>query len=799
MPPLRYSISISLLAAAVISFELGLMQVFSITQWYHFAYMAISVAMLGFGAAGTFLALFEKRLTGRFEQVFPLLFFLCSMAMPVASILAQHSSVRFDTYLLFNDIRQAGRLLATYLLFFIPFFLAALAIGLAFVRYSKEIGRLYFADLLGSGLGGLLGIVLMWWVFPGELPGLNALLPLIGGIIALRRPCDKRWWILALAAGITVAAVILRPPRLHPSQYKSLSKTMLLPEAEVEIERSSPYGLIQVVSSPALRYAPALSLNYTGKVPVRKGLFNNGEWAGAVAPKPEPGSPHILDFTVGALPFRLQSPKKVMALESGTGERVAQALAHRAPFISMVEENPVIIALLRQELADETDSLVFHPAITVRELGGRTFLMADTGAYSLILLPMVSAFGGTAGLNAMQEQYLMTVEAFQDMWARLEPGGMISISSWMDYPLRTPLKILATLVEALAAEGGGPPRQHLIGIRSWGAVTFVLKKSPVSAREVEATRDFCREMGFDPFLLPGVTDEERQRYNQLQDTLFFSRVDSILSPSREAFYQNYAFNVRPATDEQPYFSQFMRWESLPALTRQWGSRNLPFMEIGYLIVWLTFVQILLIALALIILPLFRAGFRSRARGWPLFYFGSLGLGFMFVEILLIQQFTLFLGKPIFATAATLSGLLIASGAGSWYSSRWGAAGRKLWVAPLLIAVLLAAYAGIILPALYHAISLAPAVKLSLLLFLIAPLGFLMGMPFPLGIRYLSERAQREIPWAWAVNGYFSVISTALATIIAAELGLSWAIALAGAAYALAGIASILKIEGRGGQ
>ncbi|MCO6476696.1 MAG: hypothetical protein J5I94_08740 [Phaeodactylibacter sp.] len=797
MPPLRYSISISLLAAAVIAFELGLMQVFSITQWYHFAYMAISVAMLGFGAAGTFLALFEKQLTARFEQVFPLLLFLCSMAMPVVGVLAQHSSVRFDTYLLFNDIRQAGRLLATYLLFFIPFFLAALAIGLSFVRFSREIGRLYFADLLGSGLGGLFGIGLMWWVFPGELPGLTALLPLIGGVVALRRPWDKRWWMIALATGITAAAIIFRPPRLQPSQYKSLSKALLLPEAAVELERSSPYGLIQVVSSPALRYAPALSLNYTGKVPVRKVLFNNGEWAGAIVPKPEPGSPHILDFTAGALAFRLQSPKKVLALQSGTGERAAQALAHGVPSITMVEENPVATALLREELAGETDSLVFHPAITVRELEGRTFLMADTGMYSLIFLPMASTFGGTAGLNAMQEQYLMTKEAFRDMWARLEPGGMISISTWMDYPLRNPLKILATLVEALAAEGADAPRRHLIGIRSWGAATFILKKSPVSGREVDATRAFCREMGFDPFLLPGLTEEERQRYNQLQDTLFFSRVDSILSPAREIFYQNYDFNVRPATDERPYFSQFLRWESLPALARQWGSRNLPFMEIGYLIVWLTFFQILAIALALIILPLFRIGFRSRARGWSLFYFGSLGLGFMFVEILLIQQFTLFLGKPIFATAATLSGLLIASGAGSWYSSRWGAASRKLWMAPLLIAVLLAVYAGIALPVLYHAIGLAPAAKLALFLLLIAPLGFLMGMPFPLGIRYLSEKAREEIPWAWGVNGYFSVISTALATIIAAELGFSWAIALAGAAYTLAGIASILKMSRQG--
>ncbi len=782
----RYYIALGLLSAAVIAYELTLMQIFSITQWHHFGYMVISVAMLGFGTAGTFLALFEKKVLPHFGWAFPLLLLLCGAGIAMASNIAQLEAVRFDTYLLFSDRRQVGKLLFTYLLFFTPFFLAAVAIGLAFIRFAGQIGQLYFADLLGSGLGGLLGLALLWFFPPGKLPGLIATLPLAAGIISMKRPWSKAAGLAAAFSIALVSGVILHPARLQPSQYKSLSKALLLPEAEIEIEKHSPYGLIQVVSSPALRHAPAISLNYQGTVPIRKAVFNNGEWAGTVVPRPEADSAHILDFTSSALPYRLQKPEKVLILNAGTGEALAHALANGVGRVSLVEANPVILSLLRNELAAETDSLFFHPGLDVHELEARTFLMADTGTYDMIMLPMVSSFGGTAGLNALQEQYMLTVEAFREMWGKLSPDGMASISSWADYPSRNPLKILATLVEVLEAEGINEARRHIMAIRSWGTITFVLKKSPLSDAEAARARAFCQEMLFDPLILDSLAPGERQQYNQLQDPLFFSYIDSILSPGRAAFFDAYDFNVRPATDNRPYFSQFLRWASLPALAGQWGSQQLPFFEIGYLVVVFTFIQILLTALLLIILPLFRISFSGGGKRWSLLYFGGIGLGFMFMEIVLIQQFVLFFGKPVFATAAVISSLLIASGAGSWYSSRLKLSPWRLRFIPWLIAILLIAYAALLQPALLLAIGLGPGAKLAILLLLAGPIGFLMGLPFPLGIRFLSETGTGNIAWSWGINGYFSVISTALATIIAAELGFWWAMVLAAAAYGLAG-------------
>lgn len=788
--PNKTYFSIGLLSMGVIAFELMLIQLFSITQWYHFAYMVISVAMLGFGAAGTFITLFEEWFLERYRKLFPLLLLMSGLSMAVVVRLSNGSFFRFDTYLIFMNFRHIGRLVFTYLLFFIPFLLAALALGLTYVKYVRQIGALYFSDLLGSGTGAVLGLVLMWLFFPWEIPGWVSLLPVAAGILALDRKSGVKMWSLA---GLSIAVSclsIVYSPRPQLSEYKSLPKILLLPDASIEMEKNSPYGLIQVVSSPALRYAPGLSLSYQGTVPVRKVVCNNGNWIGSVIPKSPPDSVPILDYTTGALPYFLRDPERVLVLNAGTGEQVVYALAKNTRQITMQEANPVLLDLLRKELATETDSLLYDSALTVYDLEARTLLYTDTNHYELIELPVVSVFGGTSGLDALQEQYLMTREAFGEMWDKLQPDGMISISSWMDYPVRNPIKILATLVETLETKGVENIEEHLLGIRSWGMVTFLLKRSPYTATEIAKVRGFCRKMQFDPLILQDLQVAERDQYNQLQDTLFFDYLDAILSPDRSAFYHSYTFNVRPATDDRPYFSQFIRWKNLSTLSETFNRQGLPFLEIGYLIVVLTFFQMLIIAVVLILLPLSRI--RSQVSGkWRLlFYFGGIGLGYMFVEIVLIQRFILYFGNPIYATAAVIACLLVASGAGSYYSSRLMAKGYRVWIGPVVIILLLFLLSGILQPVLLGSIGRPLTAKLIILLLIVVPLGFVMGIPFPTGMTDLSKKGKQGIPWAWGINGYVSVISTALATIIAVELGFWWVMMLAAAGYFLAVLSKV---------
>jgi hypothetical protein len=790
----RLLISIGSLSAAIIAFQLALMQILSITQWYHFAYMVISVAMLGFGFSGSVLAVARRWFLDRAEFMLPVLMIASGLSMAVVLPVTQLLAGGFDLYLLFVDGSQVWLLAITYLLYLIPFSLGALAIGLLFMKHVSQIGTVYFANLIGSGAGSAIAVALLWLFFPDQLPGVIALLPIAGGLIAATRTYRTVTIALAVVAGGVAVFFLLRPAELSPSEYKSISRTLNLPEAAVEIERASPHGLVQVVSSEALRHAPGLSLAYRGEIPVRKAVFNNGEWYGQLVAWTRADTVHMMDYSTDALPYMTGPRERVLVLNAGTGVAVSHALTHGAAHVVAVEPNVPVVSLLMNEYAAETDSLYRHPAVRVRTMEPRTYLKLSPGGYDLINLPTLDAFGGTAGLYAMQEQYILTHEAFREMWGRLSPDGMIGITSWMDYPVRNPLKALATLVELLESEGVDPASvaDHLVGIRSWGTVSFYVKRSPFSQREIESIREFCRRMYFDPVVLPDIEAEERTRYNDVEDRSFFGYVDEILASDRETLYADYDFHLRPATDDRPWFSQFLRWRSLPHLRDLFGDQAVPFLEVGYPIVAVTFIQIFFAAVVLIILPLFRLGFRGAGRGWTVAYFSGLGLGFMFIEIVLIQRFILYLGHPIYSVAAVIAALLISSGIGSYVSSRFTVRKRTLRIAAAVVAGAALVYIPLLPAFLERTIGLPLAVKGLLSFIIIAPPAFAMGMPFPLGLKYISMRNEALVPWAWGINGCMSVLSTALATIIAVELGFTTVMLCAVAAYTVACMVNVGK-------
>lgn len=397
----------------------------------------------------------------------------------------------------------------------------------------------------------------------------------------------------------------------------------------------------------------------------------------------------------------------------------------------------------------------------------------------------MDAFGGTSGLQAVTERYLLTVEAFRQMWRKLTPGGAISVTCWMDYPLRHPLKILATLAEVLESEGIGEIRDHLAAVRGWGTITILVKKGRLDGADGEKIRRFCRRLLFDPALLPDVRPEERMRFNSLQDGRLFLYLDAILSPSRARFIADYPFDIRPATDDRPYFSQFLRWRSIPELVKLYGARTFPFLEAGYLLVLLTLLLVTIASVILILLPLRFLRRRGGCRMGTLIYFSGLGIGYMFVEIVLIQRFLLTSGNPIQAAAVVISGMLVFSGVGSLLSARLIGGRRRALTLLFLIILIILAYVLFLTPLLQATAALPSAARVVLSLLIIAPAALLMGMPFPLGIRLLAGTSEHEIPWAWGVNGCLSVIGSVLAAVIAVEFGFATVMVLAALAYAMA--------------
>src|SRR5688572_15343242 len=333
--PIRTLFSLGLLSASIIAFQLALIQLLSIVQWYHFAYMIISVAMLGFGAAGTALALFRRRLRKHIHFLLPLLMMGCGLTMSLVTELSQLSFVRFDSYLLFANFSHVGRLLLTYLLFFVPFFLGALAIGLLFDHYIAGIGKIYFANLLGSGAGGVLALIGLWFFFPNQLPAIVSILPILAGMmiivpikdISLQRSNKSFLLVIALIVLITCAWKIIDPTKLQPSQFKDLNKSMRLPAAEIKMEKTSPYGVLQALTSPVLRYGPGLSLTSQQVASVKAAVFINGDWLGAVAGGHPYDSSFILRSSTFALPYIMAQRDNVLVLQPGTGMELAHAMS----------------------------------------------------------------------------------------------------------------------------------------------------------------------------------------------------------------------------------------------------------------------------------------------------------------------------------------------------------------------------------------------------------------------------------------------------------------------------------------
>ncbi len=784
----RLLISVALLSAALIAFQLVLMQILALTQWYHFAYMVISVALLGFGVSGSILAVGRQWLLARAENLLPLLMILCGASMVLILPLTQTWLGGFDMVLLFMDRAQIGLLASTCLVYLMPFALGALAIGLVMVQHVTRVGTVYFANLTGSGLGGILVLGCLWYFFPAQLPGIVALFPIAAGLLLLPQRCRVGLGGLALGSSVLAVYFIFWPVALVPSEYKSISRTLNLPEAVIEAERISPHGLVQVVAAEGLRHAPGLSLAYRGEIPTHKAVFNNGEWFGAQVPWSHRDTSHIMDYTTTALPFQTGARHTVLVLNAATGVDVAHALTHGARQVTAVEPNRPAVELMRQVSRDDQEVAYNHPAVTRRMLEPRTYLKLSSTHYDLITLPTLDAFGGTAGLYALQEQYLLTAEAFSEMWRRLAPGGVISVTAWMDYPLRNPLKMLVTLVELLEREGVESIADHLVVIRSWGTVSFFAHRTPIDASVIAAARAFCRDRYFDPVLLPDLQEGERTAFNDIQDRRFFEYVDTILTPARHTLLAEYPFYLYPATDNRPYFSQFLRWSSLSQIEARFGRQSLPFLELGYLMVAVTLVQITLAALLLIILPLFKLGFRGSGKLRTVIYFSGLGIGFMFVEIVLIQHFILYLGHPLYAAAAVITALLICSGAGSLVSSQFPAEKRVLQRAAAIVALLTLVYIPL-LPVLLDLTMGLPLVAKGLLaLGIIAPPAFCMGMPFPLGLRHIALHNAPHVPWALGINGCTSVVSAVLATLLAVEFGFGAVMLAAVGAYGMAGVA-----------
>jgi len=782
-------LAVFLISAAAVALELLLMRTLSIGSWHHFSYMVISVALLGFGASGVLLTVFQRVIRPRWRGVLWLLSVAFALSVPAAHLLA--ARVPLNVLELLWDPRQSGYLLLTYLALFLPFLFAGGAVGLVLTVQARRANLLYFFNLLGSGVGAVAAVLAMYGRPPVSLLLVVAILAAGASLVlALRQSRLRAVVSVAVMACLVLTFGYFRPLQQAVSQFKAFSYYSSLPDAKVEGRSYSPLGRLDIISASSIHLSPGLSLDFRGTLPPQQVLLTDGDSAVAVSREPHLERAEYLDYATSALVYHLLDRPQVCIVGAGAGGDLAQALHGGASHVTAVELNPQVVDLVRQA-APEVAALFDRPQVTLRVAEARFFLESTPQKFDLLQISLLDSFtAASAGLYSLSESHLYTVEAIQAALARLRPGGVLSITRWLRTPPRDNPKMVATVVEAMRRGGLDSPRERIIMIRGMLTATILVSPDPFTDRQRREVRRFAASRSFDLVYLSDLRPEEINRYHRLDDPLYWLLAREVIEGDRDQVFADYAYRIAPATDDRPFFFDFFRWDSLPRLLRAFGRQWRPFAEWGYLVLVASLVQILAVSLVLIMLPAWLLKRRSALAGHRkvALYFALLGLAFIFLEMGFITKLTLLLGNPIHATAVVLAAFLVFSGLGSLSGGRWFGPPEKAVPRAVVGIVLSAAVALALLSfGFSHLVRLPFAVRVLAALAITGSMAFFMGLPFPSGLRMLDRSARPLLPWAWAVNGFASVVGAVGGTCLAMSIGFRALVALAIGLYILAAL------------
>jgi spermidine synthase len=818
------ALALFLLSAASLAFEVNLTRLFSVAQFYHFAFMTVSLALLGFGASGTFLSLAGGRIRHP-ERALTLLAW--TFALTAVGSYGLTQALPFDSFRVALDPRQWGILALHYVALSLPFFCAGAATGLLLSLQRGAVGRTYAANLAGSGLGCLLAVVL-----PSRTgaEGMVLLTAGLGGLSALlfSRP---RWpgtlLQLAVAGGLFLTAFHLPPVlEIRLSPYKGLSYALLYPDSRLLFRAWNGISRVDVVESSLIRSLPGQGIACRGQPPPQRALFVDGDDLSPITHVTDPAElAPLTDCLLTALPYRLRPEARALVLDPRGGWDLWVALAEGARSVTAVEPNPLVVAAVRAQGA-WAGNLYDRPDVALFVEDGRAFLARAGPEYDVILMALPAPYHPvTSGAYSLAENYRYTVEGFVAAMRRLTDGGLFGVVRWTQSPPSEEVRAFALAVEAVERTGGDPARS-LVALRSYNQVLILARRGPFTAPELAAIRQFAAARSLDLVYAPDIRPEEANRYNVMPTPEhYLAFVGLMEAEDRARWLAAYPFDVAPPTDDRPFFGHFFRWRQVPEVLAMAGHVWQPFGGAGYLVP-LALLGIAVVAAAgLILLPLagrwngiypvqdgmnpglrgrINPALQDRAGEWNGIYpvqdgmnpglrgrinpalqgrinpalrlapFGFLGLGFMLVEIPLLQRFILFLGHPAYAMAGVLGALLLFSGLGSLLSAR--VPPRRALEGVVGVVVLYGLGMSLLSGPLLGLPFWARAAITGLGL---APLGVAMGMPFPRLLGALQEREPALVPWAWGVNGALSVV----ASVLAALMALSWgfrAVLLAGA-------------------
>ena len=771
---------VGLIAFSTLLLEVDLTRVFAVTLWYYFGFVAISLALLGTGAAGVLCYVNPERWTGD-RYLLHMGRFSIALAILCPLVMWVHLSSDFSGYTLHHGIFFA--ILGLQLLgFFLLFFCAGMVIAIALFKFRDQVGRLYFYDLAGASLGSLAVIVLLYRVSAPALAlavSAAALLAALVFLAPVSRSALRVTLVLLFVAALTATAVNDELGLLAVGTVKSYDSNGIQDAEQNKIfEQWSPVSRVAV-------FAPI----GVGGSRERMRVTND---AGA------PTTLHRFDSDWSSTDWVLNAPSNIglqlrpdgdsLIIGSGGGMDVLSALRFGNRSITAVEINPVIAELVTGRYADYIGHIFDDPRVTLHVQEGRNFAAGSPDSYDLITITMIDSWAGAAaGAYMFSENTLYTYEAIGDYYTHLKDDGILSISRY--YTWDEALRIANTYLAYLVDKGIQDPEERILVAveqpRLYRRATLLLRKGPFTAGEVQMVAALASKNNFKilhaPFEVPPGTLEGRSSGR------FFREVISATPGDRATLLASYERDVMPSTDDRPFFFFMDRFRDVfnPDLNDH------PARRLAMPILYFVFLLFAGLAVLTVFVPLWlRRDLVIRnipGRTRILLYFAGIGIGFMLVEISLIHRLTVFLGHPTYSFVVVLFSILLASGIGSLLSERLSVERLPtlLGAAALLIALL----AATVYDKLVSLMWLAFPARVALSVLLLAPVGLLLGMCFPLGIRLARCAHDHLIPWAWAVNGVFSVFAAAASLVIATNFGLK-AMMLAGAACYLANIGLI---------
>jgi len=796
----NYFIGIFLISLATLLLELSLTRVMSVSLWYHFGFLVISTALLGFGTSGVVLASWKK-LREQYDLGNTLAILALLFGMVTVGCFWLLQKIPFNPFSVATDKRQLYIMPLYYITISAPFFISGLIISLLFTRISSRMSRLYAFDLIGAAIGCLLIV----WVMP-NLGGSGSVVmsAALGVTAALAFSGKTLYRVASLVLAIAIGAFAFAASKYIPIAITSNKRPPTF-KAVPLYSKWNTFSYIELFERPGStkakqrRFVIDGGTAATGMDDLRGGLDN-----------------YLKEFPsdtsyMSAVAFLHIPNPIILNIGSGGGQEVLDGLHRNAKKITCVEINPIINDVVKNKMNDFWGGLFRHPNVELITGEGRSFINRSNEQFDVIVSShTISNAAVASGALSLSENYVLTKEAFEEYYDHLTPNGTIFFTR----PESQIARLFTTGREVLSDHGVNDFAKHFYAFRvlptaaegkTSFAAGFVMKKSAFTTEEIQAMDSMILNMHSE--VKPGNWKSMQKLYSPFtphEENMY----DTILSTNDlGAFYKQAASQIAPATDDKPFFNQHARWSSIgwnsfrdvfsqnnPMAARM-ALENKPVAEVTLLLI---LIQSVVLAGILILIPLFRyskQGLQFTNRWKYLSYFASLGLGFIMIEIAFIQRFTLYLGQPVYTLAVIIAGLLLFTGIGSYLSGKLdiGSSVLRRRYLPLLLIILVVT--SLLTPPLFkYTIQWNLVARVLMTLLLMCPMGILLGMPFPTGIKTVSDESTSFIPWAWGVNGFFTVIGSVGAVILGMMFGFKIVIFLAAFCYLAAMVLLPVKKE-----